>query len=77
VAVSRLVRQVQRDLNAGDFVEGGELVEHVRFHLEQIDQKYQCGCCDTVVKENVFHALMAAIRKADLVNFNRMEIYGW
>ncbi|HEY1683911.1 MAG TPA: hypothetical protein VGG19_04035 [Tepidisphaeraceae bacterium] len=76
-AVAELVESIKRDLHLRCLADGSELIEQVRLHLEEIDRRYDCGACDTIVKENVLFALADAIADAGLSDFSPMQIYGW
>ena len=76
-AVARLVGDTRAHIRAGDFFEGGDILSFVREGLEQIAERFNCSCCDTVVKENVFAALADAMESAEISDFDQMEIYGW
>lgn len=76
-AVARLVESVGAHLRAGEFTEAIDVVSFVSEELEAIEDKYDCGCCDTVVKENVFAALMETMNSAGINDFDSTTIYGW
>jgi len=75
--VARLVGSAETRLAAGDFEDGDDLIEFIRSELELVSARYDCGCCDTVVKENVFAALADVITGSKIPGFDQLEIYGW
>jgi hypothetical protein len=76
-AIAKLVTESRDRLNAGEFGDGDELVYFVRARLERLSKQYDCGSCDTIVKENVFAALHDAVEKAGIEPIEQIEIYGW
>jgi hypothetical protein len=77
IALSQLVDEASSRLKTGSFRSGRQFLRFVRRELECICETYDCGCLDTVVKENVFIALQRAASNAGLSDFDQMEIYGW
>jgi hypothetical protein len=75
-AVSRLVEDVIAQLDEGELCGGEAVVAFMRTELEGISSRYNCGCCDTVVKENAFYAIDEALTKAGIA-IDSMTIYGW
>ncbi len=71
-AVGAVVRRTIRMLQAGELNNADEVLDVVRPALQRIGH----GSCDTVVKENVFYALDAALSAAG-IEFDQMLIYGW
>jgi hypothetical protein len=60
------------DIDAGRFLDGEDLIALMRHGLEMIGDQ----ATDTVVKENVRNALLAAVEQAGL-EVDRKGIYGW
>jgi hypothetical protein len=75
-AIANLVSVACDQLNARDFEDGEDLLDFVRAHLKALDKQYDCGSCDTTVKENVFAALGDAMAKAG-VEIDQMDLYWW
>ena len=76
-AVASLVSEVCRRLAAGGFGKSDRVLEFVRARLEEIESEHDCGCCDTLVKENVFAAVHDAVTNAGLKPIDQRAIYGW
>jgi len=76
-AVALLVDDVRGHLKAGNFIESSELISFVRVRLERLGNLYDCGSCDTVVKENVFAAFSDIMDEHGPADFDRMGVYGW
>jgi hypothetical protein len=77
LVVYRLVNEVIRRLKSGEFKNGDEFFDFVQCKLEHIDSQYDCGICDTIVKENMFAALRPACIDAGLRDIDWKCIYGW
>ena len=77
VAIAKFVTEVCDRLSDGEFEDGEELIDFVREHLAYLDNLYDCGSCNTVVKENVFCALQSAVESAGLEDVDPKQIYGW
>lgn len=76
-AVAALVARAQRELAAGTFDDPDALIDFVHSGLTGLAARYDCGSCDTIVKENVFAALHEAARSAGLEPIHPSSIYGW
>lgn len=69
--VARVVACTQAMIASGLFTAGESVVAYVREQLQKIP-----SATDTIVKENVFHALAASMNDANL-HFDWLTIYGW
>lgn len=76
-AVGKLVAETVHRLKTGEFVDAEEVAQHVRVELQQISKRYDCGSCDTIVKENVFAALQPLMAKSRLGEIQAVDLYGW
>ena len=76
-AIVQLLDSARQCLNLGEFSDGEDLVDYLREELEDIEREYDCGCCDTVVKENVMAALTDLIKESKLKDYDGTQIYGW
>ncbi len=75
-AIAKLVADACSGLSAGVFLDGEELIAFVRRRLTALANRYDCGCCDTIVKENIFAAIYNSIRAAG-IKVDQKQIYGW
>ena len=66
-----LVEQTITKLEAADFDSFNEVKEFVHGRLREIGR----GATDTVVKENVFHALADSLTAAE-IHYDWLDIYG-
>lgn len=69
--VARVVARTRTLIVSGQLTTGESVVDYVRGRLRKIP-----SATDTIVKENVFHALAADMNAADLY-FDWLTIYGW
>ena len=77
VAIVTLLTEARRLLDARTFAETDALVEFLQLRLEELEAECDCGCCDTVVKENIFATLHDAVENAGLEPIDQAAIYGW
>ena len=70
--VAAFVVETKDCLHRGDIKTWAKLVEVVREKLTEVGE----GATDTVVKENVFHALMSNVKEAGISDVVWMDIYG-
>lgn len=75
--IARLVAEAIALVRVRECRSGDEVIGFLRFRLEQLERKYHCGACDTIVKENVVAALQPVMRRAGLEEIDEGDVYGW